>query len=206
MNVFDVQRPVIRWLTEAFVDWAFDGQGPAHSTVSLESVELRRSPTEREAIFIGQKLVCEVPEAARLPIEVSGNSQARRIRIDFLSPTELKGDGAVLERPEFAIMVQRAFERANALSTLYGNGPLPLDWAHLKAQAALVKTVAVEGRHLAIRRTSRTTGVHPLGGFVGRAVYEGEVSAFVPLLRIAEVTGIGRQTVWGKGEIAVHVT
>lgn len=149
--------------------------------------------------------MCEVPEPAKLPIEISANPHARRIRIDFLSPTELKGDGSVLERPEFAILVSRAFERANALSTLYGDGQLPFDWSQLKAQAALVKTVAIEGRHLAIRRTSRMTGVHPLGGFVGQAVYEGDVSVFVPLLRIAEVTGIGRQTVWGKGEIAVHV-
>jgi hypothetical protein len=34
--------------------------------------------------------------------------------------------------------------------------------------------------------------------------YEGELSEFVPLLRAACRTGVGRQTVWGHGEIAIN--
>ena len=57
--------------------------------------------------------------------------------------------------------------------------------------------------HLSETRRSRKTGTHPLGGFVGEAVYEGDAAPFLSLLRVAEITGIGRQTVWGKGEIRV---
>ena len=52
-------------------------------------------------------------------------------------------------------------------------------------------------------RVSRATGQrHPLGGFVGVAEYEGELNEFAPYLEVARFTGVGRQTVWGKGEIA----
>jgi CRISPR/Cas system endoribonuclease Cas6 (RAMP superfamily) len=55
------------------------------------------------------------------------------------------------------------------------------------------------------RRSSRSRQVHSIGGFVGEAEYEGELTEFLPYLRLAEWTGVGRQTVWGKGAIAVQV-
>ena len=41
-----------------------------------------------------------------------------------------------------------------------------------------------------------------LGGFVGEAEYEGDLTEFVPYLRAAHWTGVGRQTAWGKGALA----
>jgi len=56
---------------------------------------------------------------------------------------------------------------------------------------------------VAAGRTSRATGQrHSLGGFTGVAEYEGDLAEFLPYLEIARWTGVGRQTVWGKGEIA----
>ena len=40
---------------------------------------------------------------------------------------------------------------------------------------------------------------------VGVAEYEGELGEFVPFLEAAQWTGVGRQTVWGKGAIRVAV-
>jgi hypothetical protein len=53
------------------------------------------------------------------------------------------------------------------------------------------------------RRSGRTGQVHPLGGFTGEAEYEGDLAEFVPYLLAAQWTGVGRQTVWGKGAIEV---
>ena len=49
------------------------------------------------------------------------------------------------------------------------------------------------------RRSGRTGQIHSLGGFVGEAEYEGDLTEFVPYLRAAQWTGVGRQTAWGKG-------
>src|SRR5688500_13231330 len=48
------------------------------------------------------------------------------------------------------------------------------------------------------QRSSRTGQVDSIGGITGSAVYEGALEDFVPILRAAEWTGVGRQTVWGK--------
>jgi hypothetical protein len=38
---------------------------------------------------------------------------------------------------------------------------------------------------------------------VGEAEYQGELGEFVPYLKLGKWVGVGRQTVWGKGEIEV---
>jgi hypothetical protein len=53
------------------------------------------------------------------------------------------------------------------------------------------------------RRSSRTGEVHPLGGFTGEVCYSGELAEFVPYLEAAYWTGVGRQTVWGKGAVEI---
>jgi hypothetical protein len=53
------------------------------------------------------------------------------------------------------------------------------------------------------RRSGRTGQIHPLGGFVGEAEYEGDLTEFVPYLRAAHWTGVGRQTAWGKGALLI---
>ena len=45
----------------------------------------------------------------------------------------------------------------------------------------------------------------PLFSLIGSVVYEGALGEFVPYLRVAEWTGVGRQTTWGKGEITVEI-
>jgi CRISPR/Cas system endoribonuclease Cas6 (RAMP superfamily) len=54
------------------------------------------------------------------------------------------------------------------------------------------------------RKSGRTGQVHSLGGFTGAAEYEGELAEFLPWLRAARWVGVGRQTVWGKGEVRVE--
>ena len=85
-----------------------------------------------------------------------------------------------------------------------GGGPLEMDFRGFGERAAGVRMVECEVRSVAVERRSTRTGQrHPLGGFTGYARYEGDLAEFLPFLRAAEVTGVGRQTVWGNGEISV---
>ncbi len=125
------------------------------------------------------------------------------LEISFLTPTELKGwDGAGL--PPFEVVTARARDRVSALQAVYGSGEPALDFRGLGERARAVRAVAgsldsVRGS----RKSARTGQTHPLSGFTGRVRYEGELGEFVPILRAACYTGIGRQTVWGHGEIAL---
>ena len=117
------------------------------------------------------------PQTIRWPLDPL---PARRLRVEFVTPTELKQNGAVLHTPNFAA---------------------------LAAQAAAVTETARSIRFHAgqTRRSVRNQNIHSIGGFEGWAEYSGPLDALTPYLIAAQWTGVGRQTVWGKGEIRVTV-
>ena len=126
------------------------------------------------------------------------------LRVRFLTPTELKSGGALAARPEFAMLAARIRDRISTLRQCYGSGPLEIDFAAFGARAAAIRMTDCRIEHVNASRHSRATGqTHPLGGFTGEAVYEGDLSEFLPYLKAAEWTGVGRQASWGKGALAV---
>ncbi|HHW43833.1 MAG TPA: CRISPR system precrRNA processing endoribonuclease RAMP protein Cas6, partial [Desulfotomaculum sp.] len=44
-----------------------------------------------------------------------------------------------------------------------------------------------------------------MGGVVGRALYEGEVAEFIPLLRLGELVHVGKGAVFGMGKYRVEL-
>ena len=123
-----------------------------------------------------------------------------RLRVHFLTPTELKG----AKEPVFGVLLSRLRDRISTLSTLWGQGPLDIDFKTFGERASRVVMTKCELQQVQNERLSKSTGQrHPLSGFIGFADYQGDLTEFVPYLEIGRDTGVGRQTVWGKGEIAV---
>jgi len=136
-------------------------------------------------------------EVLQLPIVSTVN--ATRARVRFLTPTEIKG----ADRPEFGLLFARVRDRLSTLRAFYGAGPLDINFKEMGERASRVLMTRCEMELIERERVSRRTGQrHSLGGFVGVAEYEGDLGEFLPYLEIARWTGVGRQTVWGKGEIA----
>jgi len=139
-----------------------------------------------------------------ISLDLSPGDAADRVRVEFLTPTELKHEGRLAERPEFGILAARLRDRIGALRAFYGAGPLPIDFAAFGARAATVRMTSCELRTVDLeRRSSRTGQTHPIGGFLGVAEYAGDLPEFLPYLEAARWTGVGRQAVWGKGELTV---
>lgn len=125
-----------------------------------------------------------------------------RIRVEFLTPTELKGSNDF----DFATLFARIRDRVSTLRALYGKGPLPIDFRAMGDQAAIIRKTASSLIDSSHHRTSKQTGQHhPIGGHTGWADYEGNLTTFLPYLQAATWTGVGRQTVWGKGELRTTV-
>ncbi|QOY90083.1 CRISPR system precrRNA processing endoribonuclease RAMP protein Cas6 [Paludibaculum fermentans] len=141
-----------------------------------------------------------IPEDDKQHLSFSGfPSGSDKRQVLFITPTELKPHAGP-EPPPFAILLARACERISALRSFYGAGPLDFDFRELVREAAAVRcTGGALSWHQAERRSGRSGQVHPLGGFTGFAEYEGALRPFLPWLEAATWTGIGRQTVWGKG-------
>jgi hypothetical protein len=145
------------------------------------------------------------PEILSLSLDVPEGVMAeggQRLRIRFLTPAELKG----IHEPAFGPLLTRIRDRISTLRGLYGDGPLDLDFRAFGERADRVSMTRRELQTIEEERVSKRTGQrHAIGGFTGFAEYEGPVAEFLPYLEAARWTGVGRQTVWGKGEIEVEL-
>src|SRR5262249_34901113 len=109
------------------------------------------------------------------------------------------------QEPRFAILFSRLRDRISTLRSLYGSGPLDVDFRALGDRGAAVQMTRCDVRgERGDRKSARTGQGHPLGGFTGVAEYEGALTEFLPWLRVARWVGVGRQTVWGKGDVRVE--
>jgi hypothetical protein len=212
LNLFDMGSPTIAYLVLAFSQLAHEGLGPRRGRATLTDVSWLGENGEggepsakiSAKIYDGKSFLLEKePPPMELSLEPVAE-RLERVRVRFLTPTELKSGQQVTSRPEFGVLASRIRDRLSTLKKLYDDGPLEMDFRGFGERAAQVRmTRCTIGRVDVERRSSRTGQVHSIGGFVGEAEYEGELSEFVPYLRAAKWTGVGRQTVWGKGEIAV---
>ena len=142
----------------------------------------------------------------RVEIRLLDEEVATLIRVTFNTPTELKHEGRVMAQPDFAVLIRRIRDRVSTLMSLYGPGEPALDF-HLFGQ--LATEVRMVRSDIDLRRVARTSGrtgqTHPIGGMVGEAEYAGPLDAFMPFLRAAFFTGVGRHTVWGNGCVSTEI-
>ena len=196
VHLFDLRHPPLDALRQAFQQLAQSGIGPGRGRAVLERVEqLDLGDNGRE--------VTGAPDPP-LAVDLDSATPAAGVRLGFLTPTELKGEGGLLDRPEFPVLFGRLRDRLGALSALYGRGPLAVDFRGLGERACGVRLVrcALDWQQVE-RRSGRTGQVHSIGGFTGEAEYAGDLGEFLPWLAAARWVGVGRQTVWGKGDVRV---
>lgn len=195
VHAFDLRPAVLAYFHEAFAQFGGQGIGPGHGRIALERTE-QLDLADRAG-----------PVAGAPPLSLSLEPQGEvvsRVTLRFVSPTELKSGGTVAERPEFPILFGRLRDRISTLRALYGPGPLEIDFRAMGDRAATVRLTGCEVHWEHVERKSGRTGqVHPLGGFTGTVEYEGDLAEFIPWLQAARWVGVGRQTVWGKGDVRV---
>ena len=123
-----------------------------------------------------------------------------RLSIEFLTPTRLIEQGRLVQRPLMRPLVQRLIERISSLWEHYGEGSPPLDFPALMAAADQVRTVEDSTRWVDLESYSRRRDARtPIGGFVGRAVFEGPLTPLLPWLIWGEYTHVGKNAVKGDG-------
>jgi hypothetical protein len=205
LNLFDTQSPAIAYLALTFAQLAREGLGPGRRKVELATVARLDERGEPGQLFYENGSIKAQGKLPLLAFDLNPTGEpVSRLLVRFVTPTELKSGQQIVPRPEFGVLVARVRDRIGTLRELYGAGPLAIDFREFGQRAELVRMTRCDIASVDIqRRSSRTGQVHSIGGFVGEAEYEGDLGEFLPYLRVAKWTGVGRQTVWGKGEIAV---
>lgn len=207
VHLFDLKDPAIVYFVLAFAEVAKQGIGPRRGRASLLRVDqLDADGKPAFCVYNGTTFLgTELKPPIKLEL-APGAEPASKIRVRFLTPTELKHGQSLATRPEFPVLFARIRDRLSTLRALYGTGPLDIDFKALGERAGQVKITNARLDFSAVERRSARTGErHPLGGFVGEAEYEGSLGEFLPYLRAAKWVGVGRQTVWGKGVLEFKV-
>jgi hypothetical protein len=207
INLFDLHPHAPLHLIRAFARVAESGLGARPGSMELLKASVVDAHGEIAQVLYGDGHIHALESLAKLDLALTPMlTPVRGARIEFLTPTELKGDGA--ERsgaPPFHLLFSRIRDRVSNLRMLYGEGPLNIDFAGLKRLAELVEIQDFSLGHAAAERFSVRKGRrHPLGGIKGNITYTGELSVFLPYLLAAKWTGVGKHTVWGNGEIGVN--
>jgi hypothetical protein len=205
VHLFDLEEKLLTYFVLAFRQLAQEGLGPAR--VPVELVEVRDLTMGR----MPNSVVWSQDDSGFTtvpPLQMDLHPVQDfldRLRVEFRTPTELKSEGSIAQVPEFAVLFGRVRDRISALSSFYGQ---PLEF-NFKAMGDRAKSIILVDYQLhweqAQRRSSRTGQQHSLDGFVGWADYAGDLNEFVPWLKAGYWSGVGRQTVWGKGEITVSL-
>jgi hypothetical protein len=197
VHVFDVPDPALPQFARTLAEAAHQGLGPRRGRANLTAIwqlDSSKNPTGPAQRELKPIVVPLCPDPTRVD----------RATVRFITPTALKCGDSLAAAPEFQILFARARDRVSTLRALYDEGPLEIDFAGMGERASRVRTTRCDLHQVNVkRRSSRTGQVHPLGGFVGEADYEGDLAEFMPFLRAAQWTGIGRHTVWGNGELLV---
>jgi hypothetical protein len=197
LHLFDLRDPGLAYFLEAFALIAQQGFGRLRRQAKLAFVE------QLDADGLVRGSVSDGFNPVSIDLEANGAAPGG-VCVRFLTPTELKCEGGLAPRPEFPVLFARIRDRLSTLSGLYGRGPLEIDFRAVGERAAAIEMTRCKiAAERVTRRSSRTGQVHPLGGFTGEAEYRGDLTEFLPYLRAARWTGVGRQAVWGKGEIEV---
>lgn len=205
VHLFDLDERLLTYFTLTFMQLAREGLGLGRVPVELTAVRALTLDYQPSGIVWSQadSRSTILPAPLEIDLHLMGRTDAERVRVEFRTPTELKSEGSISAVPEFPILFRRVRDRISTLASFYGR-PLHFDFKALGEHSKAVELIGHQVQWEQVqRRSSRTGQQHFLRGFVGWAEYEGDLSEFVPWLHAGYWSGVGRQTVWGKGEIAV---
>ena len=196
-HVFDLHEPALCHFRAALILLADKGLGPGRGRAELERTEQLDLEDQPQGVW-------DTPGEPSSILLDPDPAAPGVVTVRFETPTELKSDGDLAGRPEFPVLFRRLRDRISTLRALYGAGPLEMDFRGMGERAGAVRMTRCTLAWEKVQRKSGRTGqVHSIGGFTGEAVYEGSLAEFLPWLRAARWVGVGRQTVWGKGDVRV---
>jgi hypothetical protein len=122
-----------------------------------------------------------------------------KIRINMLTPLRIIHEGRVCSEPSFALLMKNLLRRISMLNLYYGE-KWDADFGDILAAAQKIACLERHTEWLDWERHSQQKGRMQLGGIVGQIVFTGELSPFMPFLRMGEHIHIGKVTSMGLGE------
>lgn len=130
----------------------------------------------------------------------------QQVTLRFLTPTRIKYGGKLTKDIDFEIVMRNLLRRLSWLAEVHCEEKWALDWKGLINRAKeRVKTVHSDLRwHDWERYSQRQAAKLKMGGFLGEITFEGDLTEFLPFLKLGEYLHIGKGTVYGLGKYEIN--
>ena len=122
------------------------------------------------------------------------------IELEFITPTSIKVDGKWTSKLTFEHLIRNLLRRIRFLSYFHCGEDLDVD------APAIIEAAGAVKHHLRLnwlrkdRYSYRTEKSVPMGGFIGKARFTGELEPFLPFIYLGEYLHIGHHTAFGFGQ------
>lgn len=134
------------------------------------------------------------------------NTSPSKIEIEFLTPTRIVFNESLIAEIEFHHMIRTLLRRISSLSYFHCGELLELDFKGLIERA---KNIECKDKALRWydweRYSARQDTRMKMGGFIGKAVFEGDLKEFMPLMALGEYIHVGKGTSLGLGKYKMAV-
>ena len=132
------------------------------------------------------------------------NNHNNKITISLLTPLRLRFDGHITDKIEFHILIRNLLRRISSLTYFHCNERFQVNFKELIEKAMAVKQTTSDTHWFDWKRYStRQEEWMSLGGVTGTISYEGDITNFMPLLRLGEYVHVGKGTSFGLGKYEI---
>ena len=130
---------------------------------------------------------------------------ADAIELEFITPTSIKVDGKWTHHLTYEHFIRNLLRRIRFLSYFHCGEDLDID-AHTLLKAAEKITHTSHLRWFRKDRYSyRAEKSVPMGGFIGKIRFEGDLKPFLPFIFLGEYLHIGHHTAFGFGQYRINL-
>jgi hypothetical protein len=184
------------------------GLGRGRGKYRLQEVEaVQPLSGDKERIYsAADEMVCHsqlevgFQDIERRAEEIPGDTVILR----FLTPTRIKHQGSFISQPPFHVIVRNVLRRVSSLYYFHCGEQWEFDYRGTIERAKEIRSAELNTQWIDWERYSgRQKTRLKMGGFVGEAVYEGDLTEFRPLLLLGQLVHIGKACVFGNGRYEI---
>lgn len=127
-----------------------------------------------------------------------------KITIKFQTPFRIRYQGKLAQSLDFHILIRNLIRRIGLLSYFYSDTPFKIDFNSIIKRAEKIRTQnSVLNYQDLSRYSTRQEQRIPMGGYLGEITYQGNLTEFIPYLKIGEMVHLGKGTVFGLGKFKI---
>ena len=179
------------------------GTGSKHG---LGKFTLQKITANGDSIYAANDAVLhQVDKIMRIKLDTIGIDDIHCLHVTLHTPLRLKQGNKLNRALPFHILIRACLRRIAALEDAYGNGEPDLDYTGIVKRAGQIKIQESQIRwQQLVRWSNRQRCKVSLSGLDGAAVYTGDLTEFMSILRYCEQVNVGKQTAFGLGRISIN--